>query len=265
MSGFSAGGTGVNLGVAQWHEFLTCWLDGVAGELAKTDTAVKAAALVLDRKLAPDDEVIKRLVKGGKALKAFGWLVQLWPAYQLGIGNDVDKIRELLTSGGSAQVNYGMDPRSRPPALDELLLSADGLGPLRMDMTANAAVATKMVVKDRKYCDPEIYGEDVQATHWVPTAAYPPDNEGTPWEVGFRDDGAALWGVEVHSAKVRTTEGVGIGDGLAELRSKYGLGQEAKQPTGSPRGYRVFYVDDGPNSSSSKRRSVPDSRPTGSG
>ena len=47
-------------------------------------------------------------MKGGKALKAFGWLVQLWPAYQLGsIGNDVDKIRELLTSGGSAQAVRG--------------------------------------------------------------------------------------------------------------------------------------------------------------
>ena len=209
-------------------------------------------------------------MKGGKALKAFGWLVQLWPAYQLGIGNDVDKIRELLTSGGSAQVEYVMDPRSRPPALqDELLLSADGLGPLRMDMTANAAVATKMVVKDPKYCDPEIYGEDVQATHRVPTAAYPPDNEGNlPWEVGFRDDGAALWGVEVHSAKIRTTEGVGIGDGLAELRSKYGSGLQEEKQAGGPGPHRATACSTStmaPTPSSSKRRSALDSRLTGSG
>ena len=150
-------------------------------------------------------------------------------------------------------------------ALDEPPLSADGLGPLRMDMTANAGSSPPKWWVVWKYCDPEIYGEDVQATHWVPTAAYPTTTKAPPWEVGFRDDGAALWGVEVHSA-VRTTEGVGIGDGWPSCAASTALGcVEAKQPTGSPRGYRAFYVDDGPNSSSSKRRSVPDSRPTGSG
>src|SRR6202043_2079856 len=59
-------------------------------------------------------EDVATLVPHAKSVHALGWLVSLWPLFQLGIGNDIDKIHELLSGGQSALVSYHMDPAPSP-------------------------------------------------------------------------------------------------------------------------------------------------------
>lgn len=102
-TGFSAGPGGINIGVAAVKDFLTCWTGALAGELRDLDKAQQ----VVSQLGAGNAQTI---VKTAKAAGALGWLVTLWPVYQLGFGNVIDKLHELLSDGQSAQVGYHMDP-----------------------------------------------------------------------------------------------------------------------------------------------------------
>src|SRR5205823_4254792 len=106
-TGLSVGGTGITAGVASFRNFLTCWTGQVADELSNEQTALNVA-----NQFGGED--VATLVRHAKSVHALGWLVSLWPVFQLGIGNDIDKIHELLSGGQSALVSYHMDPASSP-------------------------------------------------------------------------------------------------------------------------------------------------------
>lgn len=115
-TGLNAGATGVTIGVANIKDFLSCWTGQVAGELQDRGKALQVAS-----QFGGSSQGVDALVKHAKAAKALGWLVTLWPAFQLGLGNVIDKIRELITDGQTALVTYHMDLRpiasggSNPP------------------------------------------------------------------------------------------------------------------------------------------------------
>lgn len=90
--------------MASFRDFFGCWTGDLASELADTQTAVNVAS-----QFGGSGDVTS-LVNDAKAVKALGWMTVLWPVFQLGIGNDVDKINELLSGGESALVTYHMDP-----------------------------------------------------------------------------------------------------------------------------------------------------------
>ncbi|HEX8864315.1 MAG TPA: hypothetical protein VF821_01545, partial [Lentzea sp.] len=109
VSGLSVGPAVVNFGVAEWFEFLKCWTSALATELSDRDNALKIASAI-DAKTD-----VGMLVRKAKAARSLGWLVKLWPAFQLGFGNDIDKIRELITDGRTAQVTFHSDPQVATP------------------------------------------------------------------------------------------------------------------------------------------------------
>ena len=108
-TGLGIGATGVSLSVAALHEFLSCWTGSVSAQLRDRDNALKVAS-----QFGGSSADVDSLVSIAKSLNALGWLVSLWPVFQLGIGNDVDKIRDLLSSGESSLVSYHMDPITAP-------------------------------------------------------------------------------------------------------------------------------------------------------
>ncbi|MFI7598197.1 hypothetical protein [Actinoplanes sp. NPDC049681] len=112
MTGLSIGPAGVLVEVQDFHEFLTCWTGALAEELSNRVTAAK---LVSEMGAGDVDTV----VSGAKAAGALGWLVALWPVYQVTFGNIVDKLNELFSEGRSAKVTFRIDPRTAPPAPDE--------------------------------------------------------------------------------------------------------------------------------------------------
>src|SRR6266568_7394476 len=102
-TGFSAGPGGISIGVAALKDFLSCWTGALAGELRDLTKAQQVVS-----QLGAGDAAT--IVKTAKAAGALGWLVSLGPVYQLGFGNVIDKLHELLSDGQSAQVSYHMDP-----------------------------------------------------------------------------------------------------------------------------------------------------------
>ncbi|MET7968744.1 hypothetical protein [Micromonospora sp. NPDC005305] len=111
-TGFAVGPAGLNFSAASLLDFLTCWTGSLSQELRDIDNARKVIS-----QLGTGDA--DALVRQAKAANALGWLVALWPAYQLGFGNVADKIRELITEGRSAQISYHMDPPAAPPTGDD--------------------------------------------------------------------------------------------------------------------------------------------------
>lgn len=103
-SGLGLGPTGISIGVNSLREFLTCWTGQVADTLTNDENALQVASRF------GGGEDVDTLVAHAKAVGALGWLVTLWPIFQLGIGNDIDKINELLSNGQSALVTYHVDP-----------------------------------------------------------------------------------------------------------------------------------------------------------
>jgi len=107
-TGLGVGGTGITAGVASFRQFLTCWTGQLAGGLLSDEqTALNVASRF-------GGEDVATLVRHAKSVHALGWLVSLWPLFQLGIGNDIDKIHERLSGGQSALVSYHMDPAPSP-------------------------------------------------------------------------------------------------------------------------------------------------------
>jgi hypothetical protein len=104
-TGLGLGPAGISIGVNSLRTFLTCWTGQVASDLMNQQNALQVASQF------GSAEDASTLVEHAKAVSALGWLVTLWPVFQLGIGNDIDKINELLSNGQSALVTYHMDPR----------------------------------------------------------------------------------------------------------------------------------------------------------
>jgi len=111
-SGFTAGPAGLTFGVAQMHEFLTCWTGRLAEELKDPTNAMNIAQRISDPE--DRDQAVAQLKAAAKAGGVLAWLVTWWPVFQAGIGNDIDKIHELATDGASAQVTWHMDPTPAP-------------------------------------------------------------------------------------------------------------------------------------------------------
>jgi hypothetical protein len=107
-TGLDVGRTGITAGVASFREFLTCWTGQLAGELSDEQTALAVASRF------GGGEDVATLVRHAESVHALGWLVRWWPLFQVGIGNDIDKIHELLSGGRSALVSYHMDPAPPP-------------------------------------------------------------------------------------------------------------------------------------------------------
>lgn len=87
------------------HHFLNCVITSALGELKSTQTAVNVAS-----QFGGSEADVATLVKSASVLKIIGWIVTLWPYIQVGIGNDLDKIHELISGGQSALVTWHMDP-----------------------------------------------------------------------------------------------------------------------------------------------------------
>jgi hypothetical protein len=101
--------SGADFGVASFEHFLSCWTGEVTGVLKNPQNALQVAS-----QFGGGEQDVAELVRHAKAVNGLGWLVTLWPAVQLGIGNDIDKIRELLSGGQTALVTYHMDPQPAP-------------------------------------------------------------------------------------------------------------------------------------------------------
>lgn len=106
-TGFSVGPAGLSFGTAAVKDFLGCWTGALAGELRDPANAQRVVTQLGAGK-------VNTIVQSAKAASALGWLVSLWPAYQLGFGNVADKLHELLSDGQSAHVDYRMDPVPAP-------------------------------------------------------------------------------------------------------------------------------------------------------
>lgn len=97
--------TGVTFGVNGFYEYLRCMVDSALGDLKDDQDALNVAV-----QFGGSDADVATLVRSAKALNAIGWIVTLWPYIQAGIGNDIDKIDELISGGQSALVTWHMDP-----------------------------------------------------------------------------------------------------------------------------------------------------------
>jgi hypothetical protein len=97
--------TSEGISVSDIHHFLTCMITSALGQLNDTQTALNVAV-----QFGGSKADVARLVGSARVLNGIGWIVTLWPYIQAGIGNDLDKIAELISSGQSALVTWHMDP-----------------------------------------------------------------------------------------------------------------------------------------------------------
>jgi hypothetical protein len=105
------GTASLTFGTNDFYHFLSCWTGDVATYLANPENALNVASQF---GIQVGDDGADQLASRAGAIEALGWLVVLWPLFQVGIGNDIDKIHELLTDGGSALVTYHFDPTPTP-------------------------------------------------------------------------------------------------------------------------------------------------------
>ena len=97
--------TGVTFGVNGFYDYFKCMVDSALGELTDDQNALNVAV-----QFGGSEADVATLVGSARALNAIGWIVTLWPYIQAGIGNDIDKIDELISGGQSALVTWHMDP-----------------------------------------------------------------------------------------------------------------------------------------------------------
>lgn len=108
------------------------------------------------------------------------------------------------------------------PRLSELVLSPDGLGPIRMgEAIPEAEAEVAVALLDSTYCD--LNHPDSGHGGWLPN--YPPNEN---WNLAFFVESseasveAPVVSIYVGSDEIRTAEGLGVGSTIAELNAFYG-------------------------------------------
>jgi hypothetical protein len=118
---FEAGASSLTFGANDFYHFVTCWTGDAAKYLVEPENALNLASQF---GIPEGEDAADELADRAKTIEALGWLAALWPLFQLGIGNDIDKIHELLTGGGSALVTYHFDPLPPPSSTTPIQPSA---------------------------------------------------------------------------------------------------------------------------------------------
>lgn len=125
----------------------------------------------------------------------------------------------LLASCGAIDKKPGPRPATAHNSDDRLVLSLDGLGPLKFGMPDRQVAATGLV---RRVACGEPFGPE--AWRWEPAHAYrKKDGMGShTFEVSSYD--GRLRSFDVWAPSIPTDHGVRVGDTVAELKAAYGSG-----------------------------------------
>jgi hypothetical protein len=107
-------------------------------------------------------------------------------------------------------------PEAKAPAIDELMLTPDGMGTLVIGQEPHMEPALQMLEVDPAACADERTGfeagvepGDPAAVRWIPIAAYSVDGF-APWSVDVAD--GILWRIDLFDGSIPTDAGIRIGD-----------------------------------------------------
>jgi hypothetical protein len=106
-----------------------------------------------------------------------------------------------------------------PPAVEDLALSAEGMGTLRFGEAPDAAPATRMVVEDPDACAEFAPAGSPEATRWRPIALYGGEAESLMFGVAVTD--GLLQRIDVFTPDIPTDAGVRISDSDTSVTSAY--------------------------------------------
>ena len=138
------------------------------------------------------------------------------------------------SSSPSAEPSSTAEPSPSPtpeptrPALAELELTVDGLGPLALGQAPDADPATRMVAFEEGACVSAEFGiapGDPGADLWRTDAAYtsstPAYGPGTAFGVGVDRDSGLVTRIDLYSSDIPTGAGIRIGDSRADVDAAY--------------------------------------------
>jgi hypothetical protein len=106
-----------------------------------------------------------------------------------------------------------------PPAVEDLALSAEGMGTLHFGEAPDAAPATRMIVEDPEACAEFAPAGSPDATRWRPIALYGGDAETLMFGVAVTD--GLLRRIDVFDPEIPTDAGVKIGDPDSSVTAAY--------------------------------------------
>jgi hypothetical protein len=140
------------------------------------------------------------------------------------------------TPSDSPSASPSADPEPTPltrPALADLALSPNGLGPLLLGQPPESAPALSMVSYVPTACTDAETGEsfgivagDPEAGAWLIDAAYrlpaTPTSSGNPFGVGVDETAAnAVTRIDLYTSDIPTDEGIRLGDSRADVEAAY--------------------------------------------
>lgn len=204
IAGLEVGLSGAGLDPQDFIAFVGCLTGEVVDELRDEGKAIRMASNI---GVQPNGrEVADRAEKLG----GLGWLVTLWPAFQAGWGNVIDKVRELASDGETALVTYRTDPIPTPAAADGDVLRFDGIDDLTLFLTAADLTARGYVNEGNLY-----EGMDAECVSYA-------DPDGGPRVSVESATGRVLAINNFDGDDWRTEVGnISAGDNLADVRAAF--------------------------------------------